>query len=379
LNDQPGKLLQNFYPLFIYLTMSFPACAQETGCFKPNYSGGVDLETTIDLGKYNAFFVGESHGVYGTIEIKLALIKYLNIHYGISDVFLEISYSSAWLYNQYLQTGDTSLFTTPALAYAMKQANRDFWKNLYEYNKSTTHKITIHGMDFERMDFLRVLKLLMPRGKEIPQGIAPVLSYVDTIRIDNVNGDIWDEGHPALHFNRIYDSVKRDIAAHKHVYEQYYGDHFKIVEQIMFNENTYRKYGYRNKTMYDNMMKEISDDTIKKFIAFAGLNHGNSSRNGMGSLCYRLTKTRAFKSRFADMAMVCKNCYDWQLKPPYRQAAFRAPETYLHDEDALNNLFEQYYSPSCKYTLLPASTVAGNKVRKFSAYIILMKDQPEFQ
>jgi hypothetical protein len=57
--------------------------AQQTGCFKPTANNEIELETNIDFSSYNAFFLGEFHGVYGISEIKLALIKYLNQHYGI--------------------------------------------------------------------------------------------------------------------------------------------------------------------------------------------------------------------------------------------------------------------------------------------------------
>ena len=48
------------------------------GCFKANVQNGLELESDIDFSKYDVFFVGEFHGVYGVPEIKLALIKYLN-------------------------------------------------------------------------------------------------------------------------------------------------------------------------------------------------------------------------------------------------------------------------------------------------------------
>ena len=88
---------------------------QETGCFKMGTDNSVSLETNIDFSKYDAFFVGEFHGVFATPEIKLALIKYVNQHNGITDVFMEISLSAAFLYNAYLSTGDTTLITTPLL------------------------------------------------------------------------------------------------------------------------------------------------------------------------------------------------------------------------------------------------------------------------
>ena len=338
------------YTILIFFAHSCICRAQGTGCFKATGINDVGLETNMGMEKYSAFFVGELHGVYGTIEIKLALIKYLNIHYGITDVFMETGFSTAYLYNRYLATGDTTLFTAPLLVYAMKQANRDFWKSLYRYNNTATHKITIHGMDFERNDFLKALKMLMPAGKERPQQINTLLTYIDTVTVYNVNDGIGDgtSGRGGENLSNIYDSVRKDMAHNRFAYRRYYGAAYKTVETIMFNENTYRKYAYRNKAMYHNMMREIKDANINKFVTFNGLRHGNKAYTG--SLYYLLAKNRRFKNKITNMAMVCKNCYDWQFVPRYRNAAFRAPYTYQADSTLLNSMFSSYFNPACKYT-----------------------------
>ena len=122
--------------LSIAMIVTFSLCnAQETGCFKVSNNNELTFATDIDFSRYNAFFLGEFHGVYGVSEVKLAFIKHLNRNYGITDVFMEISISAAWLYNRYLATGDTTFFTAPVLPYGLKKPNKDFWKELYEYNK----------------------------------------------------------------------------------------------------------------------------------------------------------------------------------------------------------------------------------------------------
>ena len=352
--------------------------AQESGCFKAGSNGGLQLETNIDFSKYNAFFVGEFHGVYGVSEVKLALIKYLNSKYGITDVFMETGLSTAWLYNRYLQTGDTSFFTSPVLSYAQKKPNRDFWKAVYVYNQALDRKITIHGMDFERMSFLKALKLLMPPGKEKPQEILPVLSYIDTVTIKKDNGDMHDKQHPGQQLNSIYDSVQQNIQRHRVVYAAYYGGNFKEVERIMFNDNTFANYAGRNKTMYKNVMKEIEDNNIKKFIVFSGLNHGNMSYQGWRSLCYLLMHTASLEQGLANIAMVCKNCYDWQLEPQYQHADFRGPSTYYSDTALMNDIYYSHYNAACNYTLIPSESVSNRKVNNFSHYLVLLKNQGEF-
>ena len=76
--------------------------------------------------------------------------------------------------------------------------------------------------------------------------------------------------------------------------------------------------------------------------------------------------------------MTCRNCYDWQLKPKYRFAENRAPYTYYLDKKMMDEIYSKYFNVNCKYTLLPTPAVKHVIVKRFSDYIILMKDQGEF-
>jgi len=362
--------------LLAYLLCLCSGYAQgDGGCFKINAVNGPTLETNIDFRDYNAFFFGEFHGVYGVSEIKLALIKYLNQHYGITDVFMETSYSAAYLYNAYLATGDTSLLLNPMLIYYMKKPYRDFFVKLYQYNKTLANKLKIRGMDFERIEFLKVLKLLRQQGKERPKEILPVLLYIDTVTVPEIARLHSPESYVQ---NQVYENIRDSVEKYKGIFREYYGTNFKVVEDIMFNENIYRKFDKRNKAMYQNMMKEIKKDGIKKFITFNGMNHGNQNYQGWKSLCYRLAHNAALKNKLVDIALLCKNCYDWQLKPEYRYAAFRGPATYRNDTVLINEIYNKYYNSACNYTLIPSDIIDNPKVKKFSKYLILMKDQLDF-
>jgi hypothetical protein len=228
------------------------------------------------------------------------------------------------------------------------------------------------------MNFIKVLKLLMPPEKVEPPQIAAMLTYIDTVVIASANADIHDQEHPGFMLNKVYDSVRRDMEDHKAVYQQYYGANFGEAERIVFNENTFSNYAGRNKTMYHNMMKEIKDSSIKKFITFNGLNHAGKSFVGWRSLCYLLANSPQFRHKLVNISMVCRNCYDWQLESQYRHAAFRAPATYVSDTSLLNNIYKNNFNTSCKYTLLPSTTTGNGIIANFSDYLILMQDQGEF-
>lgn len=368
-------------PFRIYLYVILLLCCrytcsgQASGCFTKTASGSISFETSVNFNECNAFFVGEFHGMYDVPGIKLTLIKFLHKQQGVTDVFMEIGHSTAWLYNQYLQTGDTALFTTPVITYAQKQQDRNFWKQLYAYAKTNETKIVIHGIDFERMTFFKTLKLLMPAGKQKPAGIAAVLNWIDTGRVIDGNWDIRDRQHPMRLLTKAYDSIQHHIALNRSQYEAYYGASFKDVARIMFNENTYARYEERNKGMYANILKEVQRGNIKKYVVFAGLNHAN--RQGGYTLCAQLAATPELKNKLATIAMVCNTCYDWQ-QPKLGIAPFRGAATYAADTAMLSRIYRQHFDADCTYTLLQASAVADESVADFFQYLLLMRNQPEY-
>jgi len=357
----------------ILLFITCCAHAQQQACFRTTADSSLTIESNIDFTGYNAFLVGEYHGVYGVPEIKLALIKYLNRTYGITDVFMEIGYSAASLYNAYLATGDTGYFTAPEILYSQKNPNRDFWYRLYTYNKGLEHKITIRGIDFERGEFLKVLRWLSPKDKEKPALIADILMLIDTVSVPKVT----ELNSASFKYqNMIYRRISEEMKKNETLFKLYYGANFRMISDIVFNPATYHSYSGREKAMYLNIEKQIERDDIKKFVVFTGIKHAdNAKATGLPML---LSNTHVLKNKLVNIAMICKNCYDWQLKPEYRTAAFRAPYTYLEDTALLNSIYTRHYETSCKYIMFPVDSVDDDKVQRYSDYILLMKNQPEF-
>jgi hypothetical protein len=341
---------------------------QQTGCFKKDADSIPYLETTIDLKSYDAFFLGEFHGIYGVSEVKLALTKHLNKKYGVKDIFMEIGYSAAYLYNRYLETGDTTFFTSPLLALAYKKPNRDFWKGLYAYNRQLKNKVVIHAMDFERKEYIRVLSLLAPAGKPIPSELS-LLSYLCT-----VSGNLSDiNSHEA---DSLYIALRTDITNRSRQYAGYYGANIGLISEIMLNVNIPAKYRQRNETMYENVMREVKKKGIDKFMVIAGQIHANIS--DPQSLCGMLAQTPQLSRKVVSIGMLCHNCYDRQLPAGKKNVAFSAPYTYTNDTTLLGGIFTTHTNAACTYTLLPSVATGSVPVTRFSDYIILMKDQPEF-
>jgi hypothetical protein len=110
---------------------------------------------------------GETHTRYFEPLFKSQFIRHLNLEFGVRDIFMEIGYSAAFLFNRYLETGDTTFVTRPKLPYLLGEY-KQMWSELYNYNKKLpdTLKLRIHGVDFENFDVFKALLLLQPSDKK---------------------------------------------------------------------------------------------------------------------------------------------------------------------------------------------------------------------
>lgn len=350
----------------LLLVFSLICTAQDQGTFR--YSADtLALDMDFKHPEKNVFFLGEFHGIRGTPEIRLALIKYLQQHYRITDVCMEIGHAAAWLYNGYLETGDTTLFTSPLLALAGKQPNREFWKQLYKFNLGLYPRIQIHGYDFERMEFLKVLKMLMPGDIEKPEKIAATLNYISSAQVANVNNDT---------LKAIYKAIRENMDSNMDLYGQYYGEQYALVQNIMFNNNTEERYPARNEEMFWNVMTELENDGVKRFLVIAGMNHADNS--DPNSMCSRLKQQKEFKDKVVTIAMVCKNCFDLQLPSGNEPIPFRGPRTYEKDITLMDGIYKRFCNLATWYPLIATKLIGAETPMIFSDYIILLKDQPVY-
>ena len=316
----------------------------------------------------DAVIVGEFHGVLGSYEIKLEIIKKLNYEFGYNAIFMEIGKSAAYIYNQFLETGDTTLLEKPTMIYSIKKQEKQFWKYLYIYNKSLKNdsKLKIYGVDFERLEFLKVLKLLIPNEgntNNLPFTKKLINDYDSLIKII--------DGYKA--FNKLFNSYKNYFVNNKNEMKEIYGKNIHYLEDIFYNPASLDKFKERNETMYKNIISAVTENKLKKIIGFFGLNHTNSEKSY--SLVSKLKNDTVFKN-VVNISMICKNCFDWQQY--IKIADYSGPYTYQNDKDLMESLFSKYFHSDCKFTLISTDAINNKKVKSFSNYLILLKDQPKF-
>jgi hypothetical protein len=144
-----------------------------------------EIEDIIEPSKYDAFFLGECHTIDFEPEFKYNFIKHLNSKYAVRDVFMEIGYSAAYFFNQYLQTGDIAILKENSLPY-LRGNYEIFWQDLYNYNKvlPDSLKIVIHGIDFERNEIFKLLEKTKQKNSTIPDYLQQTFLDIQNLSIN---------------------------------------------------------------------------------------------------------------------------------------------------------------------------------------------------
>jgi len=230
---------------------------------------GDSVNRFLQVQQYKAIIYGETHTVYFEPDMKYLLIEQLQPS-GVHDVFMEIGHAAAWLFNQYLRTGDTALLTNPVLPYYWAKGYYAlFWQKLYTLNQSLPEadKIVIHGTDFERVEAFKTLLLLRPAGQEVP---VPLQSLMASIELySQMPYDRFDKELVAA-----LEQVQKSILQNESVAAVYYGNNWKTVQRIINNPAKHTgRVPARNQTMYQAIISTMQEKHITQMVGFFGAAH----------------------------------------------------------------------------------------------------------
>ena len=175
------------------LFFSISVCAQATyHCVDFNQADfeGSDLLNSDVKGK-KIIMIGEFHHWAANSIVQTELFRHLNKHFGVRHLLIEFGGAEAYLFNQYLETGDDWYLNHTFSGYGYLENEEFFssWKRLYEYNLGldNSKKLIVHGLDFEREPGLSAsLYKLLSAYKNNPQisGFATSIKIrLDTIGI----------------------------------------------------------------------------------------------------------------------------------------------------------------------------------------------------
>lgn len=308
------------------------------------------MDSLMTPQRYKAIFYGETHNVHFEPEWKLHLIKHLHAGYGIKDVFMEVGIAAAYLFNQYLVTGDSTLIH--GLVYT-DHHYQDFWEGLYAYNRGLpeAQRLVIHGVDFERTEVLRVLAVTTP----VPAGLQEVFNRMAASRAFNAFDPAFEE---------LLCYIQSEFRAKDKEVKELYGERYPLISRIVRNDCPITQRAIpRNKVMYRHLAEALRDSSIKAFVGFFGQAH--TTYNTSSSLPNSLKKEAAYKGKVFTFMSVYKDAYSPKGIIPY---------TGLFREETMATLYNRYMDPSCRATVIPAKQVDNRKLRNSADLILFAKD-----
>lgn len=96
--------------------------------------------------------LGELHYMAANSTLQTDLFIYLNKRYGVRHLLIEFGRAEAYLYNQYLLTGDEKYLSKTFQGFSRYKEFFTSWRKLYAYNLelNSRKKMVVHGLDFER-------------------------------------------------------------------------------------------------------------------------------------------------------------------------------------------------------------------------------------
>ena len=317
------------------------------------------IENIIEPSKYKAFFLGESHTINFEPEFKFNFIKHLHSKYSVKDIFMEIGNSAAYFFNLYLQKGDTTILLSNQLPYLWGHY-KDFWKNLYDYNKSLpdTLKISIHGLDFERKEIFNLLLKAKQPGSDIPAHLQQTFVEIENLRNDQklFFGD--------KEFRKAISKLSTTYEQYESDFKTLYGDNYKIVQKAFANKATSNlSINQRNQYWFDNMKEIFTESKIGRFIGFFGSAH--TRYNNSSSLTVSLKQSDFFQGEILNISTIYKN--------------------FITSDNAFNNrvleygykekdIFEKFYNKNCRAIIVKSINIPKTNFKTESDYIIFAEE-----
>lgn len=333
------------------LLLSLLAIAQPSVCFKKAADKRSfihpreQLDSAMNLSTYKAFFFGEGHVPSLIPLFEAQFILHLNETYGVKDVFLEVGYATAWLYNQYLITGDSATFMPEHSFYP-------FWKRLYDYNKSLPEgkRLIIHGVDFERRSAFKALLLLRPQHKKAPPELASFFASLNDAASDTTL-QIFSKS-----FASKWRLVKDYFTAHDETLTAYYGQYMETVRPIINNDavqspNLVR----RNKIMGTNLLRAIGEQKINRFVAVFGGAHTRYEMHS--SMPNQVRRQPLFKDRTLCIAALLHN-----VDSAYNHTAW--PYIGIAENEDNPAMFQKFVPTDCRAAIVRSEYTGEKNVRE---------------
>jgi hypothetical protein len=242
------------------------------------------------------FFVSDVHNHNSDMSFISAMSCYLHEQYGINNVAMEMGRSMAYLMNRYIQDGDSTYFFYKPNASMVMALER--WRSM-NGTLPADKKITLYGVDFERMGFAVALQSIFKKyeGSHSTALYQYINNLPDSVCRANT---ILITDYRELRIE-TYDKAKELFEQEKEVLRPLLKNDYEVVESIMENPVMEKHFGKRDMKIPVSIMEQLKD---KRFICFLGGVHTSVYRH------FSTVRKYMRKTHNSDLTLVneiCKN------------------------------------------------------------------------
>jgi len=230
--------------------------AQEVDYLKNNYRLTLQLDDT-DLTTSKAFVVSELHGFKQNTLIKYDYLTYLNEEINLTVYLAEISFSSGYLLNEYLKTGDEALlmqvfsFYKGSTFYTLEEYQ--FYQKIYQYNLNISEesKIRVIGIDIEHS----------------LESARYFLEYycIDEVLIEDIENNDYEDS--------LLNHLKNNLLAYHSFYKNFNWQErdFEMYQNYLFLQSFYQFDNFYTQLGAKHGFSDIATDNFQSFTYY--LNH----------------------------------------------------------------------------------------------------------
>lgn len=341
------------------------------------------------------YFTGENHNFrLSNYKLQLKMLKYLYTKTGTRHLFLEFGVSRGWLVNNYVQTGDTNLYSI--LTKYSYDEYAQLYKGLMEFNKTLPEdkKIMVHGIDIERSYStpIKAMSMLLPVNKKIPESIALNIETLKALsgKVDdehNVSEEEEDENNPSTYYNyndnrynteNTLEIIVHDYDSLKSEYQNYLGDNAPLFDEIIFGlkaefkrhtfqaVSSMQSFIFREQFMYNQMLELVKKYPGEKFYGQFGRCHTPFTEQDKWCDYYY----------FQSLATRLNNSEEENFKNKVMSVGIYYPESTTFEinagqNDQLSNLFSKYEKKGLKLIKInPSDTLFKGVSDKYQFLII---------
>lgn len=270
--------MKTFFKISLFLFLALLSKAQDHNTIELPKLEGLHLLDEV-VRDYNFFFSGEGHGTKMNSVLESELLEYLHNKVGIRYFLCECNYSTAYLFDLYLKTGQEK-YLEPAIIYA----DEKFFLDKIRALNSTLDKenqIQIIGVDAERFPkaLVATIKILTQKhAKELNLG-KELIGRIDSLKPYHKK-DLHDV-YVALH-----NQIKFDKALKKAIGEEDWRHLSNVINPPSYHEDRF-EFILTEEAKYKNLLAVLSNLPKGKIYSQHGTYHLNKGKNTFSGILNR--------------------------------------------------------------------------------------------